>query len=46
MASEPAMRIGVHLRLLASHAPLQARHHLIAVTAAIIETVAVRDGNP
>src|SRR5207247_9215983 len=39
-------RIDIGLRLLARHARLQARHDVEVVTVTIIETEAVRDGNP
>src|SRR2546421_11689463 len=38
--------IQIRLRLLAPHARLQARHDIEVVTVTIIETEAVRDGNP
>src|SRR2546430_13606613 len=39
-------RIQVRLRLFARHARLQARHDIEVVTVTILETEAVRDGNP
>src|SRR5437660_12116920 len=47
LRSQPAGdHVHIRLRLFARHAGLQARHHVEVVTVTIIETKAVRDGNP